>query len=108
MWPIFYRDPPPFPPFPGHKWFLAIYVRDVWARLPSLLATATSVYGSILKIDSTKKIVKKLQGAAAGTATWCTNVGNEKGELVVSILTSSESEQGLEAMARGLIQRYKG
>lgn len=58
-----------------------MYVRDVWSRLPELLAAATSIYGSILKIDSTKKICKKLQGAAANTATWATNVGNERGEV---------------------------
>ena len=59
-----------------------MYVRDVWQRLPELLAAATSVHGSILKIDSTKKICKKLLGAAAKTANWETNVGNERGEVV--------------------------
>lgn len=48
--------------FPTAKWFLAAYVRDVYSRLSELLAEATSVYGNILKIDSTKKICKKLQG----------------------------------------------
>ena len=51
----------------SYRWFLAAYVCNVWERLPQLLAAATSVYGSVLKIDSTKKIcIKKLQ---AGTAT---------------------------------------
>ncbi len=63
------------------------------------------MYGSILKIDSTKKICKKLQGAAANTANWTTNVGNEKGEVVVSILTESESMSGLTLMAEGLMDR---
>lgn len=57
-----------------------MYTRDVWMRIPQLLATATSVHGSMLKIDSTKKVCKKLRGAAAGTATWVTNVGNERGK----------------------------
>ena len=102
-----YREAPTFPTFPGAKWFLSVYVRDVWSRLPSLLAAATSVYGSILKIDSTKKITKKLQGAAANTAAWCTNVGNERGELVVSVLTASESWENLQGLADGLMQRYR-
>ena len=51
-----YAESVPFPSFPHHRWFLAVYVRDVWQRLPALLAAATSVYGSILKIDSTKKV----------------------------------------------------
>lgn len=82
-----------------------MYVRDVWNRLPELLAAATSVYGRILKIDSTKKVCKKLQGAAANTANWTTNVGNERGEVVVTILTESESMQGLARMAEGLMSR---
>jgi len=52
----------PLRPFPTAKWLLAVYVRDVYHRLPELLAQITSVYGSIVKIDSTKKICKKLQG----------------------------------------------
>lgn len=84
-----------------------MYVRDVWSRLPELLAAATSIYGSILKIDSTKKICKKLQGAAANTATWATNVGNERGEVLISVLTESEGSPALQRVADGLIQRYE-
>ena len=89
------------------RWFLAAYVRNVWERLPQLLAAATSVYGSVLKIDLTKKICKKLQGAAAGTATWATNVGNERGEVVISVLTESEDNVALRRMACGLMDRYE-
>lgn len=89
------------------RWFLAIYVRDVWSRLPSLLAAATSVYGSILKIDSTKKITKKLQGADINTASWATNVGNERGEILQSVLTASESFSSLQTLADGLMNRYQ-
>ena len=57
---------------------------DAWSRLSELRAAASSVFGVILKIDSTKKVkkkfycdvtcetclqvCKKLQGAAAGSA----------------------------------------
>ena len=64
------------------SWFLSVYVKEIWSRLPELLAAATTVYGSILKIDSTKKVCKKLQGTAANSASWCTNVGNEHGEIL--------------------------
>ena len=74
--------------------------------LGQLLAAATSVYGSILKIDSTKKVCKKLQGVAAGSANWATNVGNERGEVVITVLTESESMVGLKKMADGLMDRY--
>ena len=83
-----------------------MYVRDVWGRLPALLAAATSIYGSILKIDSTKKICKKLQGHSANTASWATNVGNERGEVLISVLTESEGSVSLNRMAVGLMDRY--
>ena len=105
--PMTYLQPSPPPPFPSSRWFLAAYVRDVWSRMDSLLAAATSTYGSILKIDSTKKICKKLQGSEAGTASWMTNVGNERGEVLLSVLTTSESVESLKSLADGLTARYK-
>lgn len=78
----------------------------MFSRLPAILAATTSIYGSILKIDSTKKVCKKLQGAAANTASWATNVGNERGEVLISVLTVSEGMEGLRPMAQGLIKRY--
>jgi len=77
-------------------------------RLPQLLATATSVYSSVLKIDSTKKVCKKLHGTAAGTATWVTNVGNERGEVLISVVTDSEGVLALKPMADGLMKRLFG
>ena len=50
-----YAEAPLFQWFPTTQWFLAVHVRDVWARLPSLLASLTSTYGCILKTDSAKK-----------------------------------------------------
>ena len=38
-----------------------------------------------------KKIIKKLQGADASTATWLTYVGNKRGEILKSVLTTSEN-----------------
>ncbi|KAG1664134.1 hypothetical protein GQR58_019951 [Nymphon striatum] len=35
-------------------------------------------------------IVKKLAGKAAGTANWCTNVGNQYGQVLMSVLTATE------------------
>ena len=62
-----------------------MYTRDVMRRLPKLLAAATSVCGGVLKINS-----MKLRGAFARTATWVTNVGNEREEVLVSVVTASE------------------
>ena len=105
--PTEYAEAPPFPFFPTAQWFLAVYVRDVWSRLPSLLASLTSTYGSIIKIDSSKKICKKLQGAAVGTASWATSIGNEKGEVIQCILTTSEAIPTLQRLADGLMERFR-
>ena len=76
--------------------------------MPGKDATCTSIFGDVLKIDSTKKVCKKLRGATAGSASWrrCTNVGNERGEVLVSVLTGSEGLEGLHSMATGLIRRF--
>ena len=86
---------------------MSVYLKDIWMRLPELMAQITSTFGSILKIDSTKKVVKKLQGKAAGSASWATNIGNERGEVVMSVITDSESFSSLKRMADGLMTRYK-
>ena len=88
------------------SWLMSVYARDIKSRLPQLLATGTAIFGSVLKIDSTKKVCKKLQGKAAGSASWCTNVGNERGEVLISVLTESEGLEGLRPMATGIIQRF--
>ena len=77
---------PAMAPFRLAKWFLAAYVRDVWERLPMLKAAITSIFGTVLKTDSTKKVCKKLQGSAGQTAAWATDVGNERGEVLMSLL----------------------
>ncbi|CAL8402809.1 unnamed protein product [Arctogadus glacialis] len=57
-------------------------------------------------MDSTKKIVRKLAGQARSTASWATNVGNEHGHVIMSVLTASEG-WGLMKMRPGLVRRYK-
>ena len=85
---------------------MTAYVRDVWSRLPALQASITSIFGAILKIDSTKKVVKKLQGSAANSASWATNIGNERGEVLISVLTQSESIKSLSNTINGLMDHY--
>ncbi len=104
---VTYPSLPSYKSPPSPKWFLGVYVRDVWSRLQLLKASATSIYGSILKIDSTKKITRKLQGTAAKSVSWCCNIGNEKGEVLISILTTSESLSNLNTLAEGLMDRYE-
>ena len=70
-----------------------------------LLATTTSVYGSILKVDSIKKVCKKLHRAAAGSTTWVINVGNDRREILISMITDLEGQLTLKLMADGLTKR---
>lgn len=69
-------------------------------------AEVTSVFGEILKIDSTNKVLKKLSGDANNSATWVTNMGNEYGAILQCVVTSSESNEGLGVMAEGIRKRY--
>lgn len=50
-------------------------------------------------------MTKKLAEKAAGTASWVTNVGNEYGQMLMSVLT--DTGDGLQDMAEGLMNRYK-
>ncbi|XP_051787510.1 uncharacterized protein LOC114657616 isoform X3 [Erpetoichthys calabaricus] len=97
---------PRMTPVPGTKWLLSIYAREVASRLEETKAQITSIFGSILKMDSTKKVTKKLAGAAAGMAAWVTSVGNEQGQILISVLTAAEGA-GLHPMATGLMRRYR-
>jgi len=36
------------------------------------------------------QVTRKLAGVAAGTAAWATNVGNEHGQILISVLTAAE------------------
>ena len=60
------------------------------------------MYVLTLKMDRTKKVYKKLQGHAENTANLATNVSNERGELMVSVLNVSEGMEDLKRMADGL------
>ncbi|XP_056603683.1 uncharacterized protein LOC130420422 [Triplophysa dalaica] len=84
--PPVFAEPPLFPALPKPKWLLAVYARDVLGRM--------------------HEVTKKLAGAASGTAAWCTNVGNEHGQVLVSVLTAAEGH-GLDSMAAGLMKRYR-
>jgi hypothetical protein len=52
------------------------------------------------------QVVKTLAGQARGTATWSTNVGNEHGQVLMSVLTASEGGF-LQPMIDGLVRRYE-
>lgn len=104
--PVQLTDLPVMLPVPKHRWVMQVYAQDVLSRLDEVKASITSLFGRVIKMDSTKKIVRKLAGQSQSTAAWATNVGNEHGHVIMSVLTASEG-WGLKRMAEGLIQRYR-
>lgn len=54
--PPVFAEPPILPALPKPKWLLAVYARDVLGRLHEVKAKITSVFGCVLKMDSTKKV----------------------------------------------------
>jgi hypothetical protein len=51
-------------------------------------------------------VVRKLAGEAGNTASWCSNVGNEFGQVVMCVITDAEGDC-LDDMAKGLVSRYE-
>lgn len=60
-----------------------------------------------ISLSLSVQVTKKLAGAASDTAAWVTNIGNEHGQVLISVLTCSEGSEGLSRMAAGLMRRYR-
>lgn len=52
------------------------------------------------------QVTKKLAGGIGDTAAWMTNIGNESGQVLNSVLTTGEGA-GLEELCQGIVTRYK-
>ncbi|XP_041658918.1 uncharacterized protein LOC121519885 [Cheilinus undulatus] len=100
-----YQQPPPFN-LPLAQWFESVHANEIVGHLNEMKGVITSTYGRILKLDSTKKITKKLAGNISDTATWMTNVSNECGQILNCVLTTAEGA-GLDEMCQGIVQRYR-
>ena len=51
-----FPPPPQMPTLPSPIWLLTVYGYDIMTRLDEYKARITSTFGSILKMDSTKKV----------------------------------------------------
>ena len=54
--PVTFPEPPERAAVPSCRWLLSVYSQDILTRLEDIKANITSTYGSILKMDSTKKV----------------------------------------------------
>nr|XP_055051857.1 uncharacterized protein LOC129437622 isoform X1 [Misgurnus anguillicaudatus] len=106
LFPVVCQEPPEPIDIPTSRWLLSVYGRDILCRLDHIKASITSTFGTILKMDSTKKITKKLAGHGRGTALWVSSIGNEFGQIVTSVLSVQEGP-GLDRMVAGVIERYR-
>ena len=69
--------------------------------MPRLIVLKTKNYlGIVFKVD------KKLAGVCKDTTTTATNVGNEDGQVLMSVLTCQEGYLGLTSMIDGITQHY--
>ena len=98
-----YKVADEFKVVPSPKWFLTCCLRNVWTRLETLKASVTSVFGQILKIDGMKKICRKFAGEVANSPNIALNVENKRGEILQSVMTSSEAVTSLQPLADGLV-----
>lgn len=85
-----FSEPPPYTAVPRHRWFLKVYQIDVLDRIDYIKAHMTSLFGTVLKMDSTNTMANKLAGEVRRTAVWGTNIGNEHGQVLMSVLTVGE------------------
>ena len=58
--PMTFPEPPEPAVVPSCKWLLSVYSQDILTRLEEIKARITSTYGTILKMDSTKKVKQSL------------------------------------------------
>ena len=58
--PMVFPEPPEPAVVPSCKWLLSVYSQDILTRLEDIKAKLTSVYGTILKMDSTKKVKQSI------------------------------------------------
>lgn len=77
-----------------------------------LIRSALRLHGHYYQIQVfdcfyTFQICKKLSGDRKGTAEWCTNVSNERSQILMSVLTCEESLEKMRPMAEGLMERYQ-
>ena len=51
-----FDEPPQQMAVPTYQWFIAVYCQEVKSRVDEVKAAITSVFGNVLKMDSTKKV----------------------------------------------------
>ena len=61
LFPVVCQEPPEPIDVPTSRWLLSVYGGDILSRLDHIKAGITSTFGSILKMDSTKKVINRVK-----------------------------------------------
>lgn len=57
LFPVVCQEPPEPVAVPTNKWLMTVYAKDIMSRMNHIKARITTVFGSVLKMDSTKKAI---------------------------------------------------
>ncbi|MED6289851.1 hypothetical protein CHARACLAT_007114 [Characodon lateralis] len=97
------QKPPEMQPLPTSGRLLSTYTRETFDRMEELKAGVTSIFGSILKMNSVR-VMKTLPGADSGMAQRRSSLANELVQVLIYVLTPATGCV-LQDMAKGLQDR---
>ncbi|XP_056608893.1 uncharacterized protein LOC130426242 isoform X1 [Triplophysa dalaica] len=101
-----FEAPPPQRELPSARLLRHAFLLAEASNVQDYRNQILSTFGKVLKMDSTKKVVKKLSGEGKGTAEWFTSIGNEHSQIVSFVLTCEESTRCLKPMCQGVMDRF--
>ncbi|XDV45331.1 hypothetical protein PO909_013447 [Leuciscus waleckii] len=102
-----FEAPPPQRELPSARLLRHAFLLAEANNVQDYRTQILSTFGTVLKMDSTKKVVKKLSGEGKGSAEWFTSIGNEQSQIVSFVLTCEESTECLRPMCQGVMERFE-
>ncbi|KAK2860341.1 hypothetical protein Q7C36_004507 [Tachysurus vachellii] len=102
-----FQAPPPPRELPSARLLRDAFLLAEANNVQDYRSQILSISGTVLKIYSTKKVVKKLSGEGQGSAEWFTSIGNEHSQIPSYVLTCEESTEKLDPMCRSLMERFR-
>ncbi|XP_034144756.1 uncharacterized protein LOC114832433 [Esox lucius] len=102
-----FQAPPPPRELPSARLLRHAFLLAEASNVQDYRSQILSTFGTVLKMDSTKKVVKKLSGEGGGSAEWFTSIGNEHSQIVSFVLTCEESTEKLKPMCLGVMERFR-
>ncbi|KAK6302324.1 hypothetical protein J4Q44_G00266790 [Coregonus suidteri] len=102
-----FQAPPPPRELPSARLLRHAFLLAEANNVQDYRSQILSTFGTVLKMDSTKKVVKKLSGEGGGSAEWFTSIENEHSQIVSFVLTCEESTEKLKPMCLGVMERFR-